>query len=279
MRSFGFGGVAACWLLACGGNVALGGPGDGGTGDATSSSSSSGAGSSSGSGSGSSSGTSGTDAAANPLSGTYTGYIESYQFPDGSDVVTMNLVFATDGTITGTVYFGSGPPLPQATNPDVGYPPGYTGGQVLEGFDFTVLGGTYAAPPRVQLSVSQAEVWKHWCEIQTTIYPRYNGQSDGGCGGFLDYGCLPNVAGGGTGGADGGCEWTSCEQPSAMLIDCGKFYLCSMGMACQCTATACTVPIGSQGGVAFDMQLANGAMDGSVTIGGQVYNVHLKHGP
>ena len=43
------------------------------------------------------------DAQANPLSGKYMGYIESFTFPDGSDVVTMTLTFAASGAVTGTV--------------------------------------------------------------------------------------------------------------------------------------------------------------------------------
>lgn len=231
----------------------------------------------------------GSDAEANQLSGTYTGYVESYQFPDGSDVVVMKLGFASTGAITGTVFFGSSPALPPATDPNVGYPPGLgsspTGLQQIpvEGFDFTVLGGTYSAP-RVQLSIEQQEIWKHWCEIQTTIYPVDNGNAtpDGGCGAPLGYGCLPNAA---TMGGGSSCAISWCQQPAWTPVDCGKLQLC-MGLrsVCTCTATSCTIPTPSKGDIAFDMQLASGALDGSVTGltangGSQVYNVHLKRGP
>lgn len=227
------------------------------------------------------------DAAANPLSGTYTGYIESYQFPDGSDTVVMTLDFTSSGAITGTVFFGSGPALPAATDPNVGYPPGLASPTQLqqfplEGFDFTILGGAYSAP-RVQLSIDQREMWKHWCEIQTTIYPVDNGNApDGGCGTPLGYGCLPNAA---TMGGGNTCAISWCEQPAWTPVDCGKLQLCmGIGGICTCTATACTVPVPAKGGIAFDMQLASGALDGSVTGlstngGSQVYNVHLKRGP
>lgn len=161
-------------------------------------------------------------ASANPLSGTYTGYIESYQFPDGSDAVVMTLDFASNGAITGTVFFGSGPALALATDPNVGYPPGFGSLHVsqqvpLEGFDFTVLGGTYTAP-RVQMSIEQEEIWKHWCEIQTTIYPVDNGNApDGGCGTPLGYGCLPNAAT--MGSAGGSCAISWCQQQAWMPVD------------------------------------------------------------
>jgi hypothetical protein len=274
-------------LVACGGNVSLGGPPtDGGREGASSGGSggsSGGTGSGSGSGSsssGSSSGATQPDASVNPLSGTYTGYIQSFMFPDGSDTVVMTLAFA-GSTVTGTVYFGNGSPLPPATDPNVGYPPGFTGSDTvpLEGFEFTALGGTYTAP-RVQLSIQSTEMWKQWCEIQTMIYPFDNGTNDGGCGPLIRYSCLPNgeTQGGGSGTS---CAFNWCQQPTLMSVDCGKLFLCFQVSVCTCTATACTVPITTPGGIAFDMQLASGMLSGSVTglEDQNVYNVFLTRGP
>jgi hypothetical protein len=189
----------------------------------------------------------------------------------------MNLSFAGDGTIAGTVYFGTGAPLAPATDPNVGYPPGYMQGATpLEGFEFTVIGGTYTAP-RVQLSIQATELWKQWCDIQTMVYPQYNGSSTPGCGPLVGYGCLPNAA---TMGGTNGCSWSSCDHPNPTSIDCSKMFLCTMGMVCTCTMTACTVPTPTKGGIAFDMQLASGSLDGSVTgVDSQLHNVHLKQGP
>jgi hypothetical protein len=213
----------------------------------------------------------------NPLSGTYKGYIESFMFPDGSDTVVMTLSFAADGAVTGTVFFGDGPALAPPTDPNVGYPPGFSGdtpGAPLEGFDFTVLKGTYAAPPRVHLQVDPAEQWKQWCELQTTIYPEYNSTSDGGCGVLLGYGCLPNAVT----QFGSSCAWgPSCQQPAVTPVDCGKLALCGPLGPCECTATSCTVQVGPTGSVAFDMQLASGSLNGSTTgiERSQALNVHL----
>ncbi|HEY8091570.1 MAG TPA: hypothetical protein VIF09_27080, partial [Polyangiaceae bacterium] len=151
--------VAALWSLgaaltvaACGGQkVDLGGGDGGNAGDDT--------------------GPEGGDGAS-PLSGTYKGYIESFKFPDGSDTVVMTLAFATDGTVTGTVFFGDGPALAPPTDSDVGYPPGLESqGQptlpddLLEGFAFTVLTGKYPSP-RLTLGVDPGELWKQWCGLQ-----------------------------------------------------------------------------------------------------------------
>jgi hypothetical protein len=220
------------------------------------------------------------DAGSSPLSGTYKGYIESYMFPDGSDTVVMALMFASDGSITGTVFFGDGAPLAPPTDPNVGYPPGYNGPpgdpRGMEGFAFTALDGSYAAP-RARLGIQPTEMWKQWCEIQTTIYPQYNGTTDGGCGNFLGYGCLPNAAT----MCCSNCQWSSCDHPAWTNIDCEKLRLCGeLPVTCVCTSTSCTVPLTPPGNVAFDMQLVAGALSGSVSgLGNSVLNVHLTRQP
>jgi hypothetical protein len=236
----------------------------------------------------------GPDATApgNPLSGIYKGYIESFMFPDGSDTVAMTLMFGAGTTVTGTVFFGNAPVLAPPSDPNVGYPPGDNNPNVgstslLEGFNFTVLQGTYTAP-RLQLQVDPQELWQKWCQIQTTIYPRYNSAGGGGdsgpepvpeggppgCGALEGYGCLPSI---GFSQGENGCTWGSCQQPGSTPVDCGKLQLCMFGGPCSCTATSCTVQVGPMGGLTFDMQLVGGALDGSTDgIGSQgVLNVHL----
>jgi hypothetical protein len=220
-------------------------------------------------------------------SGVYRGYVESFKFPDGSDSVALTLSFASDGTVTGTAYFGNALPLAPPTDPAATYPPGYgemfTGGggsQVLEGFTFTVLAGTYSAP-RLRFQVQPSELWKRWCELQTKIYPYYNGAVSG-CGDLLGYSCLPN---GSTGGTATGCQVSPCYQSQPIPVDCGKLSLCQSGLGpCTCTATSCTVQVGPNGSIAFDMQVAgSGSIDGSLTgiyEAGPVnsaghYNVHF----
>ncbi|MGH7440331.1 MAG: hypothetical protein ACRENE_31950 [Polyangiaceae bacterium] len=222
------------------------------------------------------------DAAANVLSGTYKGYIESFQFPDGSDVIDMNLTFPGNGTVTGSVYFGSGTPLSPPTDPNVGYPPGITTAapvSLFEGFAFTVVGGTYS-PPRVQLSIYSKELWKQWCELQTTTYPVYSTESDGGCGALIGYACVPN---GGFSGSAAGCivGGPQCVDASPISVDCGKYGLCfRLDAVCTCTSASCTVSPMNPGDVAFDMQLTPGSLNGSVTgLDTQLHNVHLTLGP
>ncbi len=204
--------------------------------------------------------------AASALSGTWVGYVESFKFGDGSGAVTLVL----DGSGAGTTFFGPGPALAPPTDPEIGYPPE---ADARENFAFTNLSPTFAAP-RLTVSVAPGEVHKTWCELQTTVYPMYNSESDGGCGPLLGYGCLPNAA---TQGNGSSCAWSSCDHPNWTTIDCGKLALCSMGGgACQCAQTSCTVNLPPSGSIAFDVQLAGNSLDGSVTgLDGSVHNVHF----
>jgi hypothetical protein len=215
----------------------------------------------------------------------YSGYIESFMFPDASDTLLFTLTFHDDGTVTGTVRFGNAPLIAPPTDPNVGYPPSYQPGSnplppTLEGFSYSVVSGTYMAP-RLQLQVVTAELWKQWCELQTTIYPRFNSGAGAGCGEMLGYGCLPNVGGGGAPG--GGCQWFSCDKPTPTAVDCGKLWLCGfMGPGpCTCTSTSCTVVVGPTGTIKFDTQLVQAGVNGSVTglMDAQVLNVHLTRMP
>ncbi len=271
-------GCFACVAAACGGHtVDLGSSGDGGP--------SSGDGSSGGGSSGGSSGSSSGSTGSNPLSGTYKGYLESFMFPDGSDTVVMTLTFAADSTVMGTIFFGDGPLLAPPTDPSVGYPPGFRdqgstvpASALLEGFDFTILAGTYTAP-RLQLGFDPVQLWTTWCELQTA-YPFCNcpNGSDGGCPSGSPYACLPNSA---TGQSGLTCNYTPCGDSTPMPIDCGRLALCGgQVMACTCTATGCAVATPPQAGITFDMQLNAGALDGSETgISSSVLNVHLTKQP
>src|SRR5580704_5011175 len=220
---------------------------------------------------------------ASPLSCVYAGYIESFQFPDGSDSVTFNLSFNADGTVTGTVFLGNGPPLAPPMDPNVGYPPDVqmTGSfpdsftAPPTDFAFTILNGSYMAP-RLQLQANTSELWKGWCELQTKIYPWYNATAGTGCGPFVQYACLPNgvTMGGGVGSM---CSVTPCDAMQPIQVDCLKLQLCSLSGVCTCTATSCTVPAVTMGNIVFDTQVAAGSINGSVTglMGNQVLNVHL----
>jgi hypothetical protein len=251
---------------ACGGHeVNLGGNTDGGSG-----SSSGGAGSTSGGG------------AQSPLSGTWSGYIESFQFPDGSDTVTMVLAADANGSVAGTVTFGNEPPPPPPTDPDVSYPPGYLDMGVaapspllyIEGFHYTVVKPSFDGQ-RLQLGVITPELWKAWCELQTKIY---GSMPDGG---GPPYNCLPNW---GFMGSPSGCSQPDPSTGQSVPVDCGKLALCgaepSASGGCQCSATSCTINLDGTPDVSFDMRLSGDHIDGSTsgdTLG--AHNVHFTRAP
>ena len=248
-------------LAACGGEkVDLGGTDGGGTAE----SGSDGSGSSSGGGSG--------DAGGSPLDGTWTGYIESYALPSGSDVLSMTFADQGSGPTTGTVTFGTQPAPPPPTNAAVGYPPSVTDWQTAkgflgEGFVYTAL-DLQLASPRVQLGVVSKELWKTWCGLQQP----YSGTSN-------VYGCLPPDWG--CGGPGPGCMETNLAG-QMVSVDCGQLALCrgapcegNIGPVCQCSATSCTVDV-TVPDITFDLQLSTGHLDGSMTgLASSVLNIHL----
>jgi hypothetical protein len=258
-------------LAACGGEkVDLGGVDGGGTAEGG------GEGSGSSGGSGGGSGGSGSS----PLDGTWTGYIESFMLPSGSDVVSMTFANQGSGPITGTVTFGTQPAPAPPTNPSVGYPTSINWGMPVHGF--LGEGFVYTAQqiaiesPRVQLGVVSRELWKAWCALQPQAYGWAND------GGGPPYGCLPNW-GCGSSETGAGCFLTS-PMNQMVTVDCGLMALCFMGgcggggegAVCLCSATSCAVDM-TMPDISFDMQLASDQLNGSLagSLSSSVLNVHL----
>jgi hypothetical protein len=141
----------------------------------------------------------------------------------------------------------------------------------------------------MQFDVVVDEIEKQWCELQTTIYPVYNGTP----GELIGYGCLPNAgfgSGRGCPGSDVGsdaapsCFWGSDVDAAACHpVDCGKLALCTFGRPnpCRCTQTHCTVDLTqpSLGTLHADLQVSGAKADGSIagladSLG--PVNVHLE---
>lgn len=118
------------------------------------------------------------------------------------------------------------------------------------------------AGKRLTFSISTREVFKAWCELQTTIY-------DGGPSAPDHWSCLPNW-----GFSSGSvCTQTNPVTKEVVPRDCGKLYLCAMSMVCQCTATKCTTRV--DGDVSFDIALAGDEATGSTTGRFESHNVHF----
>jgi len=197
------------------------------------------------------------------LAGTWTGYIENYEFRDQSDAVS--LVLNSDGT--GQITFGSSPPPAPATDPDVGYltqtdNPSLPPSGLIPGFPFTIR-SVQLRDSRLQFDTKSTEPWKHWCELQTSFADETNP-------GFFE--CVHNW---GFYSSNNVCTQTDPNTMQQFKVDCGKLQLCSLGAICECRAEGCTVsPLG--GGTHFDLSLNVPKSSGSVAgLDGSVHNVHL----
>jgi hypothetical protein len=189
----------------------------------------------------------------------WTGYLENFQFPSGSDAVKLS--FATDpaGVVVGTVTFGAGTPPPPATDPDANYPPGQTqigATTIVEGFPYTIARGTLEAS-RLRFTIWETEVWSGWCALQ----PQYPGSAW----------CVPQ-SGIFSYNSDGTCSYQSGPAVTPTAIGCTKVTVCGSGV-CGCTAGSCTVSY--FGNVEFDVALSLSGANGSTT--GQIgdHNVRL----
>jgi len=201
------------------------------------------------------------------LVGAWRGYIENYQFPSGSDVITVTVQSGSGTEFGGVVTFGTGPMLSPPTAPDVGYPPGIGAAgpvqstrRAFEGFEYTILDASLT-DTRMRFGIANHELWKAWCELQTPFSQQPGSDS---------YGCLPNW---------GYMTGETCSQPdpaTGMVVprDCGQLYLCEVEMVCECTAQQCTVTVESPD-VTFDLSVAGDRADGSVVGIGDIHNVRL----
>lgn len=194
---------------------------------------------------------------------SWTGYVENYQFAFGSDAIKLSLAYDPSGQVAGTVIFGNGTPPPPATDPNVGYPPGFGSSSFLvlptEGFSYSIVTGNLTSN-RLRFSVNALEPWAGWCALQ----PAPTDGSDM---------CLPNW--GGYGGPDG-C-WQTSPSGTKVMVDCGKMKLCISDRVCACSPAGC---LANDSPVAFDVFVANGTASGSVAggmLGGN--NVHFTKDP
>lgn len=222
-----------------------------------------------GAGAGASTGGIGGTIEPGPFTGTWKGYVENHQFEDGSDALKMTLASVT-ASVSGQVTLGDSPPLPPPSDPNVGYPPGVSGGgpggwqKVYPGFAYSLLEASFDGQ-RLQAKIALAEPFKQWCELQTSYVDEVNPGM---------YACLPNWGGAGSNGA---CFQENPKTGQKVSVDCGKFELCALGGSpCKCSASGCTAELTA--GIKFDIVLAPPKADGSVAgLGTGLNNVHLTH--
>lgn len=220
-----------------------------------------------------------------PLFGPWTGYIENHQFPSGSDVLNLALAKQADGSPGGTLVFGMGTPPAPPTDPNVGYWPSAAGGgsgrgALVEGFQYSVHVLSFDGT-RLRFGVEPYEVYKGWCDLQTTTYYSTAVTTPwlGGC----PYGCAPDGYASPAPNMPGTATVTNPNGGQAVLIDFGKLSECTLYNVCSCWAAGCTVPL-DQPQLHLDLQVTAGRLDGSIlesskSLGGGSlngnYNVHF----
>ena len=204
---------------------------------------------------------------------TWTGHVDGYQFPSGSNEIRLALSVDANGRVSGMVVLGDGPPPPPATDPNVGYPPDYSvlianaplGVYWAEGFAYSIVSGE-AAPWQLEFGISNNELWSDWCAAQTPV----DGSST----------CLSNWPGDriiGTNGSPDQCYQQDPANGRKTAVDCGKYDLCT-GFVCTCSTTACSSNSGPQAifYLAIPVNTATGTVNG---ITGTVAAVHFTQDP
>ena len=218
------------------------------------------------------------------LVGDWVGYAENA--PD-----SLSLVFSTqaDGSIAGTLAFGSGPPPPPPTDPSVGYfPPGtiksglYTSDAgIAQGFQYNLEGMLFDGA-RLRFSINSWQEYGPWCALQAVFSlppdPAHDPNRHG-----CAYSCAPFSSSASVSPDPNANCMIVGRDGTKIVINCGKFLLCGgfavqVSPVCSCSPSACSVNRVDAPTFAFDLQFASGRLDGNyiVTtgrIGG--HNVHF----
>ena len=186
--------------------------------------------------------------------GTWSGHLESFELPSGSDAIRIEIEEGPGGEITGVVVFGDAPPPPTPTDPDLGFPQGWTlTERVEEGFRYTIVSGLREGD-RVRVAIDARQLWADWCPLQTP-FPLSTSPGSG-------FSCVPNL---GFSVRDMDCRLgpdpeTGVEEP----IDCTKLDLCLHAQVCLCEESGCFVAPGVDE-IVFDLTRdAEGTLSGSV---------------
>lgn len=193
----------------------------------------------------------------------WTGYVENYQFPSGSDAIRFAFAEDSAGQITGQIILGVGTPSPPATDPNVGYlvGAGYPT-DLIEGFAYSMASGNLSGS-RLRFGFQPLEPWAGWCAMQTPV-------DDSGS-------CLPNWASFASGDRTL-CYLISPANGENLIVDCGKFTLCTEARVCACSAAGCVVDGPTPAPTSFDLVLSNSTANGSMALDGD-HNIHFTKDP
>ena len=178
--------------------------------------------------------------------GSWDGYVEAYQFYDGSDRVHLTI----DDNGNGALEVGDSPALPPPVA-DKGYPPSDFYGnssisavgdpssnpfmdQLAPGFDYPIVDAR-VEQQRIRFATTTIEVFRDWCPLLTPILDPVNSSQTQEL-----YECVlnPDMSG------------SQCFS-ATVEVDCGLFR-CIGG--CSCSASGCELDAADQN-VSFDAAL------------------------
>jgi hypothetical protein len=259
----------ACFTVLSGAGCASGkidiGGDTGGTGQ-TSSGGSGPAACSAGSGNAVTGGAGGVAGGAPAVTHLWVGYAEQTKFPSGSDQVVIRLT--DDGG--GTFEVGSAASLPPPTDPNVGYPSGFSLAAAAngwctgphEGFVYAFKNASLTEL-RLSFSVDLGQLWTGWCALQTP-YPDATSLPG-------RYRCVPTGQGWGASANLDDCYLGPEADPTP--IDCAKMFLCAPSTLCPgvcfCDACTCTSEIQTRN---VDLVRNGNRLDGTLEQG---FTMHL----
>jgi hypothetical protein len=209
------------------------------------------------------------------LVGDWAGFAEN-----GPD--SLSLVFSTqaDGSIAGTLAFGSGPPPPLPTDPNIGYfPPGIgpLSPGIAQGFRYGVEGVLFDGK-RLRFRIQPLDQYEPWCALQTVFSLPPDPVHDPNRHGCA-YSCVPFFSSAQlSSDLNANCTLVG-RDGTTTIVNCGKFALCGgiATLVCSCSANGCTVNRSGLPYLAFDLVFFSGRLDGSYAEGGGGGGGHNVH--
>jgi len=205
-----------------------------------------------------------TAALSNSVAGEWQGYFENYslsvenQSLAADDSLSISILVANDGTLSGHVTMGRATPPAPATDPAAVWPPGTDLDRVSFSSDYPayIAGYAYQAHDirwearRLRFEIDRYEPWQSWCQLQL---PSAN--PDGSLG------CLPANANAAVGRLNDPQCVVFDTAGAVSPVSCAQEILCRM---CTCDANGCgaaSTPV-----YTFDVALRDGVGDGTSSL-------------
>jgi len=198
-----------------------------------------------------------TAALSSSVEGEWQGYFENFTL-NTDDSLTISIVVADDGKMSGHVTMGQAAAPPAPTDPDAVWPPDlkltWAGFNTIPtpyvpGFAYQAQNIRWEAQ-RLRFDIDQYEPWGAWCQLQS---PYQNPDAS--------YSCLPGSQLSAVGSFPDQQCFAGAPGDPGTPVSCAKGFLCS---TCSCAATGCTYAPAPA--YSFDIALRDGIGDGTTSM-------------